>query len=218
MRLFKTLGLAAIAALAAMAFIASTASADTVCESPEGHANECPPEKRVGEGKFIEGLTEKAILLPSVGGNVECHSNVLGKIGKNEGAHIGLEGLIESLTFTNCVGECLTAKSENTPYKILIDALKLHAVVEAEPEKPKPAALLEGCNTPFGKVSCLYEIEGNSILLDIEGDKLIAKEEKLLEVVTANHSILCPSKAFWDGTYLTTLDGNNTAVYITGLP
>lgn len=223
MRYVKMLGLAAIAALAAMAFVgASSATAETLCEENVGHANECPVGKRVAVGENVVGLAEKAQLLgPNLEVKVDCKSEALGKLTKNEGPHIGLVVLITKLLFTPCTeaSECAKAHG-HVNFLLLAESLPLDVWAFDHPDIPgilKPGARLEECGF-LKNVTCLYEIAGEKALLLIEGDSLKADHVPLL---LSNNQIGCDHEGFWDATYLVTLDpaGNHeTPLYLAALP
>ena len=225
MRLIKMLGLAAVAALASMAFLGvGVASADTFCEENVGSGNECPEGQRLTEGKLIMGLTEAFNPARLLGLNekgelintTECHSTILGKVGANDGQHVSLLGLIESLTFTNCTGYCKKGKGHSAPFLFKAVALEGHVFVYKDNETGLlPGALFEEC--VLG-VSCLYVSTVEATVLDIKFDLLKATQEPLKR---SGHSAFCPPKAQWDGEYLLTLDVNGQPgepIYLTALP
>jgi hypothetical protein len=206
----KMLGLAALAALATMAFIgATTASADTLCKSL---LDPCPEAERYAIGTEIVGLTltgVPALLLVEEGGKKvikeECHSKTKGKTTENLGAHTGLAGLIEELSFTNCKGLCPKAKGE-TPFKLEGFGLQQHILVTKHSGVGlQPSAILEEC-TIF-KVKCLYEVIGESALLTIRSEggatQLELHAEEIPLLLSEGSSGLCPyHKGWWDALYL----------------
>jgi hypothetical protein len=189
-RLIKILGLAAIAALASMAFIGATsASADSFCLEPGHHSNECPAAK-IYKGN-VTGLTngKTAILLENGSIKQECHSTVLalGSTIKNEGAHIGVEVLVDTgaLTFTGCSGLCANAESTR-PAFLLLQALTLDAFITADGAGLSRARLF---NCTFG-IECEYQFKNASQLTAIGTDTIIATNVPLEKV---GGSFLCPN-------------------------
>jgi hypothetical protein len=195
------LGLAAVAALAAMAFIGSgTASADSLClVDPEvgGHNGECP-EAKIWKGPVIGLSLGKAVLLAE-GLKTECDSETLADWISNEGAHVGLLLLVLHLTFTNCTGQCKTAKAENLPYLALANALKLHVVFTKDPGSTGPPAALLECSLFGFPTNCLYE-QPEALLeyeLKLEGGALKAE----VPLLRGGDSGLCPAKGTWHALY-----------------
>jgi len=110
MKLFKTLGLAALAALMAMAFIgASSAMAEWTTLCPE-ESSECEPvehvhEESVGHAKLLSSFA-----------TVECEVLFLGDtLEEGSGAPLKIHG---SFTYT-CLNGC-TAEEENGPAEIKV--------------------------------------------------------------------------------------------------
>jgi hypothetical protein len=223
MRLAKTIGLAAVAALAVMAYVgASTASADWLCEENLAHTATCPAGKQVALNSLIVGLAiNKSAKLLNENSEVEmeCNSIALGKFLGQEGTstHKPVLGLMTKFEFSSCSGLCTTAKGINLNYLLLAVAATLLAHV-SEDGAGKPGAILKGC--PFG-AECKFLVEGTSALLSVTGDTMVAAKIPLEKVST---SFLCeffPDLAYWDASYLLTLDTNNehkTPIYLTLLP
>ena len=213
MRLIKMLGLAAVAALASMAFIgASSASADSLCHTKPGHDKECPAP--LANGKLIEASSPETVLLSS-SGDVLCESQALGKLIKT-GNHATLEGLIETLTFSNCKGSCSKAKAHSAPFLLEVQASSLDVWAVPHPNLTHllPGGLLEGC---FGFLNCLYQTKSDLALVGkVEGDTLVF----LYSVERSKDSAFCPSTGEWHAKYLVTLDldVNNTPIYLALLP
>lgn len=173
-RLIKLLSLAAIAASAAMAFIgASSASADSLCSVDNSVNGECLLANRYGIPQTIKALTptnEPALFLIENNIEMECHSSLLAKTETNEGAHVGLKGILEELTFTNCKSDVcegvVNDKAENLPYKMLWVGLNQHVFVSAGASGNTPAIIFKQC-IPFFKIDCLYELISQPALLDL---------------------------------------------------
>ena len=213
MRLIKMLGLAAFAALAAMAFVASTASADTLCEE---EASPCPEAKRVAVGKLITGLTTgvNAVLLnQNKSPLLKCHSETLGSVTAT-GNGKPVIGAISKLLFTACEGPCTKAHGFNLNYKLEAIAAAGHVLVSKGTGPGKPGATVEGCT---GGVKCNFEITNASALLKVSGDTLTATDVPLT-LLNPGFCSLLATGGFWDATYLVTLDGNSTPVFLSALP
>lgn len=203
MRLIKMLGLAAMAVAAVLAFVGATsASADTACKVSVADSAECPSASRYALPLPVKAKSIGKATLLSGELETKCTSEVVGEAKTNEGAHVGLLGLITAVTWTACEGQCKSAKSENLPWSVLAVALTLTWHVKKEPEGLNPAALLE-C-TLFGfPVNCLYETESALFSFTPSANstsaaQLVAKEVPLKR---GGDSGLCPETGKWDGTY-----------------
>lgn len=213
MRTLKILGLASFAALAAMAMAATTASADSLCTTNAGHANECP-SANLANGQNVLGKTSSAILLNEKKEQIEsCTGEVLGNGSSftQEGSHKGFVMLLQPLKFSNCAGICTKANGKVGAI-LLTEALTLDAWVTKDGELA-PGAVLEGC---FLGVTCTFELESAKQLLGISTDTLIANQVPLIRTAGSG---LCPAKGFWDATYLVTKDeAGGAPLFVTSLP
>ena len=209
------LGLAALAALAAMAFVGvGSASADTLCKV---HAETCPEASRFPVPTTIHAFAKEARLLS---GEIEtvCESLIEGATSKNLGAHKGLEGLINTVTFKNCTGACdfVTGDSaENLPYKVIGLGLNeagkyvntegtLH-VFGHKLGAHELAGLLNDC-TVFN-FDCLYG--ATSALMTFLPHKPVVGALALkpatihakVSLLRVGHSGFCPATAQWHALY-----------------
>ena len=171
MRLIKLFILAAIASMSALAFIgAGSASAETLCASDNGINGICPLSDRRAIGVTIQALTtEPALFLIDNTIEMECHSFLKAKTTKNEGAHVGLSGTLEELTFKNCKGNVckgLKEKAENLPFNMLWVGLNQHTLISKGGSGLTPGVLFEKC-VPTFEFDCLYELASEPALLDL---------------------------------------------------
>jgi hypothetical protein len=211
-KLFKMLGLAAVAALAVMAFIGtSTAAADSACLKDE------TPCASPYTGSIF-GLSTEAVLTAGVFKVTCTESAVLGDFVKNEGAHTGVTYLMLSVTFKKCGGSCKKVKGEatlNPPYNALASADKGTLAV-TEDGKGAPKALLEGCSVLGFTVACEYEAEPTTTLkYDLSGPAFKAEGVTLLR---AGDSSLCPKEGSWTAKYLLEEDPGGQPLYLVSLP
>ena len=196
MKLFKALGLAAIAALAAMAFVGvGTASADTACTSAE-YENPCAAENEMEAGDPLVGeLKEgKAVLKGPLA--VECsESTVEGEVTANGGEEV--EGIITAVTFNSCT-TCEKATSRaGAEFPVQVNFLSVSGGVQQDEfNVHNPVVDLIGC-TIF-KVKCTATAK--EVKLDMHSSpsqtSVVAKEEPL----TLSGG-LCGSGGTWTATY-----------------
>jgi hypothetical protein len=220
MKLIKVLGLALIS-LVAMAFIgAGSATADLLCSVDKGINGECPFENRYAVATTIKALTptnEPALFLIENGIEMECHSFIKAKTATNEGAHIGLKGVLEEMTFTNCKSDVCEGveneSAENLPFKILLVGLNQHVLVSKE--SATPAMVLKKC-VPFFEIDCLIELEAEPSLIDLT----LATATKdahftALKLPMKSSSPGCPKKFLFDALYVAS---EPLPLFLTSLP
>jgi hypothetical protein len=201
-RFIKMLGLAAMAVAAVLAFVgATTASADTACKVSVADSGECPEGSRYTLPLVVKAKSIGKATLLAEGLKTECTSEITGEAKTNEGAHVGIVGLITAATWSSCEGSCKKATSEGLPWTVLAVALTLTWHVKKD-TVGNPSALLE-C-TLFGfPVNCLYEAETALFSFTPSSSsttaaQLVAKEVPLKR---GGDSEICPANGKWDGTY-----------------
>jgi hypothetical protein len=180
-------GLLLLLALGTVGAIAvAPASADTLCKASE---DPCSVAIRYPEATHVEG-SGSLLFLDSKGTELmKCASKFLGKTGKDEGAHTGLDGLFESLTVSNCTGVCTSLTVVNLAWKMLWTASSQGAALSSDGQG-EPSLFWKNCSLG---INCQYG--ATELALGFTGGataKLVALEVPMKK---SSGSALCPEGA-----------------------